>query len=71
MKLHRSRIMKLLIASAMMVPIAVMPARAQFGLGTTVYDPATVGQLISQVSNQVQMLNQMVQQVQQGQQALR
>jgi P-type conjugative transfer protein TrbJ len=70
MKLHRSRIMGLFIASAMMVPIAVMPARAQFGFGTTVYDPTAVGQLISQVSNQVRMLNQMVQQVQQGQSML-
>lgn len=43
------------------------PAAAQFGFGTTVYDPSAVAQLISQVSNQVQMLNQMVQQVQQGQ----
>lgn len=70
MKLHRCRIVRLVIAAAMMVPIAVMPARAQFGFGTTVYDPTAVGQLISQVSNQVQMLNQMVQQVQQGQSML-
>ena len=70
MKRHRSRIMRIVIAAAMMVPIAVMPARAQFGFGTTVYDPTAVGQLISQVSNQVQMLNQMVQQVQQGQSML-
>lgn len=43
------------------------PAVAQFGFGTTVYDPSAVAQLITEVSNQVQMLNQMVQQVQQGQ----
>ncbi len=46
---------------------AVTPANAQFGFGSVVYDPAAVSQLISQVNNQVQMLNNMVQQVQQGQ----
>lgn len=44
-----------------------VPAFAQFGFGTTVYDPTAVGELVSQVDNQVKMLNNMVTQVQQGQ----
>jgi P-type conjugative transfer protein TrbJ len=43
----------------------VTPASAQFG--SVVYDPTAVGQLITQVNTQVQMLNNLVQQVQQGQ----
>jgi P-type conjugative transfer protein TrbJ len=43
----------------------VTPASAQFG--SVVYDPTAVGQLITQVNTQVQMLNSLVQQVQQGQ----
>jgi P-type conjugative transfer protein TrbJ len=70
MRLHNARILRLLVASALIVSVAAMPARAQFGFGTTVYDPTAVGQLVSQVSNQVKMLNQMVQQVQQGQSML-
>jgi P-type conjugative transfer protein TrbJ len=70
MRLHNACLFRLFVASTMIVPIMVMPARAQFGFGTTVYDPTAVGQLISQVSNQVKMLNQMVQQVQQGQSML-
>lgn len=42
------------------------PSQAQFGFGSVVYDPTAVGQLITQVNNQVQMLNNMIQQVQQG-----
>ena len=44
-----------------------LPAFAQFGFGSVVYDPTAVGQLITQVNQQVQMLNNLVTQVQQGQ----
>lgn len=55
----------LLLATATLA--APTPALAQFGLGTMVYDPAAVGQLITQVNYQLQMLNSLVTQVQQGQ----
>ena len=59
-----SRLALLLSASIFVAPA---PAFAQFGFGTTVYDPTAVGQLITQVNQQVQMLNNLVAQVQQGQ----
>jgi P-type conjugative transfer protein TrbJ len=57
------------LASALAVTLCtatVTPSQAQFGFGSVVYDPTAVGQLITQVNNQVQMLNNMIQQVQQG-----
>jgi type IV secretion system protein TrbJ len=59
------KIGSLLLAVAIFV--APGSALAQFGLGTTVYDPAAVTQLINQVNQQVQMLNSLATQVQQGQ----
>jgi P-type conjugative transfer protein TrbJ len=44
-----------------------LPAHAQFGFGSIVYDPTAVTQLINQVNQQVQMLNNLVTQVKQGQ----
>jgi P-type conjugative transfer protein TrbJ len=67
MKTHK--ILTLLFSGALCLATA-SPALAQFGVGTTVYDPAAVGQLITQVNNQVQMLNSLVTQVQQGQATL-
>ena len=63
MKLHRSLAIALITAMSA-VPL---PAAAQFGFGSVVYDPTAVGQLITQVNQQIQMLNSLVTQVQQGQ----
>jgi type IV secretion system protein TrbJ len=60
------KLLPILLASAFCIAI-VPPASAQFGFGSVVYDPTAVGQLITQVNNQIQMLNNMVTQVQQGQ----
>jgi P-type conjugative transfer protein TrbJ len=62
MKLRDIRAL-LLAAAALAAPT---PALAQFGLGEMVYDPAAVGQLMTEVNQQVQMLNSLVTQVQQG-----
>lgn len=56
-----------LFALCVAMLVVSLPAFAQFGLGTTVYDPAAVGQLINQVNQQIQMLNNLVTEVQQGQ----
>lgn len=63
MKTHR--LLALVLAAALIVETTA-PASAQFG-GSIVYDPTAVGQLITQVNNQIQMLNNMVTQIQQGQ----
>ena len=60
------KLLPILLASAFCVG-TVVPASAQFGFGSVVYDPTAVGQLITQVNNQIQMLNNLVTQVQQGQ----
>ena len=67
MKLHRSCLMWLFSA---LHDAPITPALGAIWFWYAVYDPTAVGQLISQVSNQVKMLNQMVQQVQQGQSML-
>ncbi len=57
------------LAAALAVTVCAAtatPSQAQFGFGSVVYDPTAVGHLITQVNNQVQMLNNMIQQVQQG-----
>ena len=64
--MKRHKLLPILLASALCVA-AAMPASAQFGFGSVVYDPTAVGQLITQVNNQIQMLNSLVTQVQQGQ----
>jgi P-type conjugative transfer protein TrbJ len=53
----------LVVASG--ITLAPTMANAQFG-SSIVYDPTAVAQLLNQVKNQVQILNSMVQQVQQG-----
>lgn len=60
------RLLPLLLATTLAVATTA-PASAQFGFGSVVYDPTAVGQLITQVNNQIQMLNNLVTQVQQGQ----
>lgn len=60
----RSQIAVGLTVAVLAIPV---PALAQFGFGSTVFDPTAVGQLITQVNQQVQMLNNLVTQVQQGQ----
>ena len=62
MKTHK--LLALLLTSVLVVG-APAPASAQFG--SVVYDPTAVGQLITQVNNQIQMLNNMVTRIQQGQ----
>lgn len=59
----RRQILAVGFAAALCLATA-RPSQAQFG--SVVYDPTAVGQLITQVNNQVQMLNNMVQQLQQG-----
>jgi len=57
------RLSALMLAGVMtLTPTA---ANAQFG-SSIVYDPSAVAQLLTQVKNQVQMLDSMVQQLQQG-----
>ena len=60
------KLMPILLVSALCTATTT-PASAQFGFGSVVYDPTAVGQLITQVNNQIQMLNNMVTQLQQGQ----
>jgi P-type conjugative transfer protein TrbJ len=64
--MNRQKLFPILMASALCVATAT-PASAQFGFGSVVYDPAAVGQLLTQINNQIQMLNNMVTQLQQGQ----
>jgi P-type conjugative transfer protein TrbJ len=62
------KLRKMLIASVCIALVAApLPAAAQFGFGSIVYDPTAVTQLINQFNQQVQMLNNLVTQVQQGQ----
>ena len=62
--------MKLHKITPIFLTIAILslpgPAAAQFGLGDIVYDPTAVGNLITQVNQQLQILNNVVTQVKQG-----
>lgn len=54
------------IALTLVLLLCPAPAFAQIGLGSTVYDPTAVEELITQAKTQVDMLNNMVAQLKQG-----
>jgi P-type conjugative transfer protein TrbJ len=66
LKTNYARLVALLLGSPFLLAAMVTPAGAQFGMDI-VYDPSAYGQLITQVSYQVQQLDELIQQVQQGQ----